>query len=413
MADPETSEMPSSEPVRPVSRDTIIDGETLTLHTHEADAFAKAARWTLDPVPMYVAGDPANGDGNFDVEWALDVRLLADGRLVALKSLNGNVVYVFDSRGRGQHRWGRTGQGPGDLMRPAGLLHGLGDTLLIPDDANARLNVLLPDRGIVSSRSVPQFRQNPGPINDVLATTADGALVVSVVDVRQLMRREPGEGDSAPRQPILIRRLGLDGTAQDLVTIAGTEQTMQEQRYGGVSRQRPTHLMFGRAAHAAFLADQLVTSEEDGYTLDWRDERGRIRARVRVPVPRRPVTEAMREQIIARNLERFSGASSERMVDPGESRRLVLAMPFADSLGWFSAWHATDDGVLWVVDPIAPTDSGWTASAWAPDGLLLARLHAMGSGTPLHFTRTHVVVRTRDEDGVVTLEVRRIVGATP
>lgn len=413
MEDLAVSEQPSSEPVQPLSRDTVINGDTLTVHTHDADAFTKAAWWTLDPVPMYTAGDPANGDGSYDVEWALDVRLLSDGRLVALKSLNGNTVLVFDAQGRGQRRWSRTGQGPGDLMRPAGLLAGVGDTLLIPDDANARLNVLLPDLGIVSSRSVPQFRQGPGPTDDALAITADGSLVVSVVDFRQAMNGEPPVEDSITRQSILIRKLRVDGTAQDIAKLAGIEQVLQEQRYGGVSRRRRTHLTFGRTAHAAFVAERLVTSEEDGYALDWRDATGRIRAQVRVPVPRRPVTDAMRKQVIARNLERLNGANSERLVDPAESRRLTRAMPFADSLGWFSAWHATDHGVLWVVDPIAPTDSGWSASAWAPNGLLLARLHAVGAGTPLHFTRTHVVVRTRDEDGIVTLAVRRIVQAAP
>lgn len=406
-----TAEGPAGEAVRPVSRDTVIEGDTVTLHVHEASAFDAAPQWTLEPVPAYVAGDAADGDGRFDVDWVQDAQLLRDGRLVTLQSVRENVLLVFDARGRGQHRWGRTGGGPGDLMRPMALWPAGGDTLLVPDDANARLNVVRPDLGIVSSRPVPQFRE--APVTALLGVATDGALLVTAPDYDALRRAVPTAADSITRPAVLVRALALDGSTRELARIPGGEQVMRETRYRGVSRLVPTGLVFGRAAYAALVSDQFVTSAEDAYALDWRDADGRLRARVQVAVPQRPVTAAIRERAVAAALERLDRANTERMVDPAESRRLARAMPFADSLGWFHAWRATGDGVLWVVDPIAPTDTGWTASAWNPDGLLLARLHAAGAGAPLHFTRTHVVVRTTDEDGVAALEMRRIVRAAP
>ena len=63
---------------------------------------------------------------------------------------------------------------------------------------------------------------------------------------------------------------------------------------------------------------------------------------------------------------------------------------------------------LWIVDYIAPTDTEWSATAFRADGAIVGRLTVKGKGTPLAFGDDRVVIRSEDEDGVVSLTVRRI-----
>src|SRR5688572_27871919 len=118
----------------------------------------------------------------------------------------------------------------------------------------------------------------------------------------------------------------------------------------------------------------------------------------------------MRAAQIARELERFESEGSERLVDAAESRRIAREGPFADSLPPFGQLFVTRDQTLWVVDPVAPGDTVWSATAFRRDGAIIGRLRASGHALPLAFGSDRVVLRTEDEDGVVALRVHRLVG---
>jgi hypothetical protein len=64
-----------------------------------------------------------------------------------------------------------------------------------------------------------------------------------------------------------------------------------------------------------------------------------------------------------------------------------------------------------VVDAIAPSDSGWTATALGRDGEILARLTVRGRSTPMAFGAGQVIVRTQDENDVVSFKVFRLISA--
>ena len=91
--------------------------------------------------------------------------------------------------------------------------------------------------------------------------------------------------------------------------------------------------------------------------------------------------------------------------------RLARESPFADSLPPYSALFVSPAGVLWVVDAIAPTDGGWTATAFRRDGAIVGRLHVPDAAPPVAIDDERVVVRDEDGDGVVTMRVHRIVPA--
>ena len=142
-------------------------------------------------------------------------------------------------------------------------------------------------------------------------------------------------------------------------------------------------------------------------SIELRDNMGVLGARIDVPVTRREVTQPMRDAQIARELGQFKGAATERMVDPAESERLARESPFADSLPYFAHLFVGSDRTLWVVDAIAPSDSVWTATAFSKEGSILARLTVQGKSIPIAFGANQVIVRSEDENGVVSLRVFR------
>ena len=117
----------------------------------------------------------------------------------------------------------------------------------------------------------------------------------------------------------------------------------------------------------------------------------------------------MRSALVEDELARLSGPRSEGMVDPEESKRLAREAPFADSLPYFESLLKGKDGTLWVVHAIAPGDSGWTATAVRKDGAIMGQLRARGNSRPMAFGDGRVIVRTQDENDVVSFRVFRLV----
>jgi DNA-binding beta-propeller fold protein YncE len=56
-----------------------------------------------------------------------------------------NKISVFDSAGNFLRRWGKTGSGDGELMRPAGLAVEKNGNIIVVDSGNNRLQVFKPD----------------------------------------------------------------------------------------------------------------------------------------------------------------------------------------------------------------------------------------------------------------------------
>ena len=68
-----------------------------------------------------------------------------------------------------------------------------------------------------------------------------------------------------------------------------------------------------------------------------------------------------------------------------------------------SSWGAQ------VIDAIARSDSGWTATNFGKDGSILGRLTVNEKSMPMAFGAGQVIVRMEDENGVVSLRVYRFV----
>jgi hypothetical protein len=384
-------------PVMPVTR--VVNG--VMIREHSASAFARAPQLALDAKPLMVMGG-LDGDPAYDLTWAQYVVPLRDGRIVTLSPV-GNKLFVWGADGRPQRTIGRTGKGPGEWNAPAGMIALGGDTLFIPDDPNRRLNWVLPDKGVViDTMAVETFSTRPGQLVGMLP---GARMVFSDAHYIPWSAHDAGARSLAL---ITVARVG-GGPAREIARIPDMETVVRETRYGGTVRKEP--YIVGLTAFArAIVWDTLVATSGDGYRIDLRNAMGRVVSAIHVGVARRPVTAAMRAARIAEELKRFDAPGGEGPVNTGrlaESKRLVREQAFADSLPSFALMFVTPGKTLWIVDAIAPTDTGWNATGFRLDGAIIGRLHGSGKGMPVAFGDDRVVVRTQDADGVVGMSVYR------
>jgi len=373
-----------------------VQGGVVVLE-HAADAFNRAPRLTLGASPLATMGG-ADADPAYDLTTASSVVLLRDGRLATF-SLLGSRFLIFGADGKPERIIGRQGEGPGEFQSATGLV-ALGDTLFLADNSLRRFNWILPDRGVVRSRSaVHGFR--------LTARHVAGALPGGRLVMHSSGSVSPPDTGTRTLTPIVITTVD-DGPARTIAKIPDLDLQQIETRYRGRIRTSTTALRFSRLARVV-VWDTLIATSGSRSEIDLRNAQGKIVSRLNAPFARRPVTRAMRDLVIAAELTRLDGPQAERMVDPDENRRLAREMPFADSLPPYMGLFVTPNRTLWVVDATAPGDTAWSATAFRLDGAIVGRLHAARSGKPVYFGNDRVVVREEDDDGVVSMKVFQII----
>ena len=129
---------------------------------------------------------------------------------------------------------------------------------------------------------------------------------------------------------------------------------------------------------------------------------------------RRAVTQKMRDDYLEWEAAATQSLPKEQgLPSTAERPKRGRQMLFADSLPGLESIHVSPDGLLWIVDAMAPKDFGWTATAFRLDGSITGRLQSKKPGMPMAFNRDRVVVRKLDSNGVVTLETYRLVPDKP
>lgn len=393
-----------------ISKDDPIPATTrvengVTVHAHAPDAFDKAPQWTFEDTPASTIGG-AGGDPQYDLTYAYFVVPLSDGRVMTFAPV-GNKVFVFGRDGKGERVIGRTGQGPGDWMHFGTPVLLDGDTVLVLDFANNRLNWVTADGGIVRTApyDIPDEMHNMFHIPGFMST---GELLMHSAGSWG-GGREP---DSLQRSLALVAATNIrTKETRSVGTMPDLQGAQVETRYRGRVRKDWQPLRLGGSALLEVWDSVFASVPVFSRSIELRDATGALRSRIDVPAQRRSVTSEMRDVQIELELDRMKAQATERMVDPRESERLAREAPFADSLPYFAHLMTGSDGTLWVVDAIAPSDTGWTATAFAKDGAILARLTVKGKSTPMAFGAGQVIVRTQDENDVVSLKVFRLVPA--
>lgn len=390
----------------PVPASTRVDNG-VTTYEHSPDAFTKAPQWTLEETPVSTMGG-ADGDPQFDLTRVYFAVLLSDGRVMTFAPV-GNKVYVFRRDGKGERVIGRTGQGPGDWMAFSEPVLLENDTVLVIDAGNQRLNWVTADRGIV--RTAPaEMGEEMHYMRRVSGFLPGGELLMHSSGS---WGSDQSATDSLHRSIARIVATNIEtGGVRQLGTIADMQGGEVETRYRGRVRTNWQPLRLTGYALVSTWDSLFASVDASSRTIELRDATGALGGRLEVPAERRAVTKAMRDAVIDQELASLKAPGSERMVDRGESERLARETPFVDSLPYFSHMMTSQDGTLWVVDAIAPSDSGWTATAFSKDGGMLGRLSVKEKSRPMAFGANEVIIRSEDENGVVMLRVYRLVSSS-
>lgn len=395
---------PADSPVsaRDPATPRVRDSAGVTILEHPADARAAAPQLSVDPTPIGVVG--ASADGADDVTRVWPAHLLPDGAIAFWHDERSQLV-VHGPDGRHRRSVGRRGEGPDDF----GAIHSIGlsgDTLLVPDLSNDRLGLY--DASLTRVGTMRDIRACG--MTAPLGRLPGGAIVA--YDGSEL---RPGpRSDTILRPPTALVR--FDGARCDtLLILPGREMRLVETRRLGRPRTQPMPIRFGRASTAALWDSLIAVGIADEYRIDLHDAGGSLVRSIRADVSVRPVPASARDSIVARQLAQLRGPGSERRIDPIEDERLVREATFvADTVAAYERFLTANQEALWVVEGWAPGMPERSATAFRPDGSIVAHLRLPAELIPMAFGADRVLVRREDpETGVITFRSLRLIPRRP
>ena len=380
-------------------------GDSVDILSFAADAFDRAPQLSLDSAPLAATAGIA-GSRDFDLTYVNSVRLLSDNRMVAFASIGARVL-LFGADGKEERTIGRQGKGPGEFMRPGGVLVLPGDTLFLTDFPNNRLNWVMPDGRFVRTSMMEWERPARG------AQRLAGMLVGGRVVLTSAGIVSWKESDTVFRSLASVVVQPFAGAGREIATVPDLAEVTVSVRLRGRDQRENMVLRFTPWAHVAVWDSLIVTSASDTYQITMRTPTGTVLRELRTPLSKRPVTATMTERALRAELEHIESAVGEGGTDvlsKAERRNAARLTPIADSVPVISGIIVASNGTLWVLDMSAASgDEGTFATAYAPDGAMIGRLAIPSDASPVAFGADRVVLRTRDADDVVSLRVHRIV----
>jgi len=395
-----SGEVPEGAPARLDTTGAILpDTQTVDgvlVMRHGPDAFERAPQWLVDSVPAVVI----DGGHAFDLTYIMAPTPLPDGQYLLLNRNRGGQLMLFGTDGAPLRLLARTGEGPGELMNP-GPPSLLGDTIVVADGANGTVSWYLAEGGLLKTE-----RSATVPLIDPGCWGHYGA----APDGRRLGVYGCYGADSAGRRPNPVAWIPPDFSRVDTVLFTGgIEMVMRAYERGGRAMTSRSPLGLGLRPVAAPWGNGIAIGNGGLHRdLERHDDQGRLTGRVVIARPLRAVTEAMREALIAAEIDQLTVMGPEIIRDFEGASRQIREQPFADSLPAYRSLLPGAEGVIWAIDGMSDADSSWSATIFRDDGAIMARVHAVKPGLPVRVVGDRVVVRETDEDGVVRFGVYRV-----
>jgi hypothetical protein len=313
---------------------TITDSAGVTIVSNSAvGVWTETDRWTVEEELRIGVreGDPEYQFGEIG-GIAVDSR----GRLFILES-QAQQINVYSAEGVYEQTVGARGSGPGEIGGAAALLMGLGDTLVVPDFQNLRINRYAPDGSSLGSSPIDM--QQGFPL--LFQATASGVLV------RQVRQAAFG-GQPAIEDPHdVIVRFAADGTVLDTVLTFPSGGTL------GTSGGPPRYEVYS-AEPAWDCSDELavIYAVNDDYRLSVYSADGELERVITMPYEPAPVSE--------RDREVFLGFVERQLSNAGLSAQGIATMKsrinFAEFFPAFANLVAGPEGTIWVQHTQAPSE---------------------------------------------------------
>jgi DNA-binding beta-propeller fold protein YncE len=191
--------------------------------------------------------------------WPFGVAVDNERGLVYCSDEWSNTVSVFDTTGKFLRKFGSTGSGDGELMRPAGLAIEKNGNLIVVDSGNHRLQVFSPEGKYVGKCGGPG--KNPGQFNQPWGITLDKDGNIFVADWKNhRIQKLSGEG-----KPLMC--IGSYGKLTEpdnayAVTTLGPFVAGESEKAGQPRTDQFNH-----------PTDVAVDSDGDIYVCDWGNHR--------------------------------------------------------------------------------------------------------------------------------------------
>ncbi len=135
-----------------LTQDSVADSAGVTIVRNQKPLWSDAAAW-LVPVPPRVTIGVLDGSAEYQLDDVIAVARQSDGDIVVVDG-SACEVRLYDRDGTFLANFGGRGSGPGEFQDPVQVLVTPGDTLLVWDDALARVTRFDPAGHLVDMRSV-------------------------------------------------------------------------------------------------------------------------------------------------------------------------------------------------------------------------------------------------------------------
>ncbi len=301
--------------------------------------------WTLEEV--LTIGEAA-GDPDYQFGQIAGVAVMSDGR-IALVDQQAQHLKVFSPDGVLERTIGQAGSGPGEFGPGVGpVLAGRGDTLVVPDLGNQRVNVIPPDASDPAEFRISFERGIPARWD----VTESGDLVYQL---RSLNLPNTEQRDTTD----LIASVTYAGEIIDTVMTPRRGESLTFTEDG-----QPKRMIFSPEPSWAMIAgDGICFAVNDQYRLSIYDQQGELARVITLPRDRKPVTEADID-FFMRTVDRLL---REQGVPEQQAQIIRSTFNFAEHFPAFLQFIPGPEGTLWVQRVQEP--SGMTPEeleAWNP-----------------------------------------------
>lgn len=361
-----------------------------------------ADRWTVSEELRIGTMD---GDAAYQFGGISGIAGLATGGVAVLDG-QAQDFRIFSPSGEHLRTIGRAGSGPGEFGPGAGpVLVAAGDTLLIPDLMNERLNRYTPDGEPLGSVRV-SWQQTGLPM--AWADRPDGTIVTQLRPFAL-----PGAEGEAGGNDVLVRR-GADGLVRDTLMTFESGRTVDFS--GGAERAEAT--IFAPEPVWAPSGDRVVFGVNDDFRLSVYREDGTIERIFTMPFTIREVTQEDRDALMAVMVGLWEdfGLPAEA-IDIAKQR-----IHFADTYPAFARVQGGPDGTIWVQElrpltEMSPGDLSTVAQGtvgsptWRvfdSEGVFLGEVEMPDRFQPLRFDGDRILGVQRDDLDVQYAVVLRL-----
>lgn len=339
---------------------------------------APVTGWTFGDVPEVVYGESADP---VQFVWIRDALRLPDGRVAAIDG-RANELFVFRPDGELTARAGRTGDGPGEFQRLAGLVHLGGDTLLVYDASHMRFSLFDTNGNFLDDRRLetPEGGADAPRLTIYGAEAASGGLITLIGTGYSFS--SSSTGDYVWANPTV--RYAADGS------FAGVVGEPTKFWFYGTS-SGPEGRLFGGRQQVAAAGGHVYVGDRERYEIRVYGGDGLVRIH-RLLRSRRPVTADL--------VERYKTGIAGRVDDPERRRQMLESVdrgPVADSMAWIDELRVDALGNVWVTESTVTSDDPATTGVFAADGDWLGTVEMPRNFRPLEIGEDYALGTLSDE----------------